>query len=803
MFLFSKAPIHFVMVAACLLGAMALSAQETFEPVDESPTRDEASSDALISEREEVAIVTDSNVAEAVSRRPDLKFNNITIDGERSSLALEDIPADAVDDLEVLRAVTPDLDADSRGGSLNLSSNPSFKLKQPVVKAEAYMRYSAKEDAWEQGSSATYGRAYGDLGFRVTLSQSNEHDVSESIRMEWEQTPEDETLFAPSYLFEKFSETWRVIYNLNSSLDYRISDNFYLYTRLNLYKNNTTGYEPNIRYKYENGTYHGITSDSGSSSGAQVDRDLTGWEGLSENFDMQFGGFLDTERFKLDFRIYQEGNAYEEPDWTVTQFRIPHVDLDYELDGDHFPIPNQATGDVINDASAYDFDEHLSERWQNFTHTFIASLNSKYLFEWGANTKAYVKAGLKYRSNRKDQRSDSRIYTGYDGSFTMDAVSVDYGEDSLVIDGLNYGDFPTLATSRDFLHEHFDQFQYDILRSAQKSDPATYLATEDISAAYAMLNINHNHLRSIIGLRIERTDLDYLAREVLTDANMTYLGTERRSGSRQYSNLFPAVHVRYFLGQRITLIGAWTMTIERPWYGNIVPYRFINYDSSEIEEGNPGLDPTLYRNFDCSMDYRLSEASMFSVELFSHDIDDIVFWEVTEIESGPLEGFTLERNANGPSAIEQGIRLILSQNLADWNASLEGMSMILKGTFQNSETEYPERPEETMPVTYRPSSILEATLSYDRGPVYAQVRYSHYTKELESVFENSWEDRYHKSHSILDLSASYQVSDNLRMFLEADNLLGTQYDVYSGNPSRPAARYWRSTHYQFGLKFSI
>ena len=799
---FLKSPALLGFTICLILAFTHIRAQEVPLSSEEREELDDASSESIISEREEVDIVTDSNVAEAISRRPDLQFNNVTIDGERSSLSLDDIPADAVEELEVLRAVTPDMDADSRGGSLNLSSNPTFKLEKPVIKADAYLLFSDKEDTWQQGSSVTYGRAVGDLGFRVTASQSNEHDLSEWTRMDWSQSEGDTEVYVPDYLFENFGEYWHINYTLNTNVDYRISDSFYLTARINLAKYETEGYEPLIRYKYENGSYDQIADTSGRSLHAQVDRDLTGWESHSDRYEIQFGGFLDLERFKLDFKVYKEAKSYEEPDWTIIEFKTEEIDLDYALDQEHFPIAQEANVASVTDASSYVFDEYLSERWQDFNDAFITSLNTKYLFEWG-KARAYIKAGLKFTSKEKDQRSDSRIYTGYTGDFSMDAIASDYDGESLVIDGLNYGAFPTLVDSRDFLHGHLDQFEYNLLRSVQKGDPSTYVVAEDISAAYAMLNINYGKLRSIVGFRLEQTDLDYTARDVVTDENMNYLRTEIKTEKNSYSHLFPAVHLRYFLGKRITLIGAWTMTIKRPWYGSIVPYRFINYDSLEIEEGNPSLKPTLYSNFDFSMDYKLSDASMLSVELFSKDVEDIVFWEVTDIESGPFEGFTTGTNANGPTAVERGFRLILSQNLEEWWEELEGFSVILKGTFQDSETEYPERPDEKMPVTYRPTSVLEATLSYDKGPVYVQVSYSHQTKELEGVFENSWEDRYHKSSQYLDLSASYRLSDAIRIFLEAQNLLGTQYDVYAGSPDRPTTRSWRSTQYQFGFKLNI
>ena len=83
-------------------------------------------SEFIVSEKDEVELVKDSNVSEAIQRRPDLSFSNVTIDGEGSRQSLDSISAEDVASLEVLKAVTPDQDADSRGGSIRLKTRPSY-----------------------------------------------------------------------------------------------------------------------------------------------------------------------------------------------------------------------------------------------------------------------------------------------------------------------------------------------------------------------------------------------------------------------------------------------------------------------------------------------------------------------------------------------------------------------------------------------------------------------------------------------------------------------------------------------------
>ncbi|MBT7867172.1 MAG: hypothetical protein HN763_12560, partial [Opitutales bacterium] len=91
--------------------------------------QEESDSNAIVSEKDTVKLVEDSTVSEAISRRPDLSFANVTIDGESSRRSLGSISADSVTSVEVMKAVTSDQDADSLGGSISLRSRPAYLQK--------------------------------------------------------------------------------------------------------------------------------------------------------------------------------------------------------------------------------------------------------------------------------------------------------------------------------------------------------------------------------------------------------------------------------------------------------------------------------------------------------------------------------------------------------------------------------------------------------------------------------------------------------------------------------------------------
>ena len=180
-------------------------------------------SDALISETDKVNLVEDSNVGEALKRRPDLRFENVVVDGGKTNVSLSSIPAEAVEKIEVMKAVTSDLDADSRGGSLNVRSQPSFELEERLVKGELEGNYNSLFEELRWKASLTYGQRIGSrerLGFRATGNYETRISGSDSIEIDWTSPSveagmhrliEDQTL----QQFRRENEDWKV----NATLD--------------------------------------------------------------------------------------------------------------------------------------------------------------------------------------------------------------------------------------------------------------------------------------------------------------------------------------------------------------------------------------------------------------------------------------------------------------------------------------------------------------------------------------------------------------------------------------------------------
>ncbi len=754
-------------------------------------------SEAIVSDREKVELVDDSNVSEAIERRPDLQFNNITIDGESSNGSLSDLPSEAVDSLEVLRAITPDLDADARGGSLNVESKPIFLLENSVNKMEASSTYDEEGGVWATDLSFTTSRSVGDFGYRISLAREDSNSYNEGISSDWLIEPIS-GLYAPeTVVFDskvsKGNET-----SFNTRIDYSISESLYMFARFDWEEEAEEETRPKVIYRFDSGDYQSVSTNSGTSDGATVEKELLHFHSESSKHFWQLGIVKTGDIFQMDAKVSINQNTYFEPDWFVVEFEDDNAQLDYTWSNPSFI---QVNG-VSENATDYAFVDLLDERWRNAQDDLIATLNLKRSFE-SEKLKGFLKGGVKFRAREKEQTSDSHLFSEYLDDFDLSDVSEDGGTTQELAIAYPFGPIPNASQSRSFFAENNQNFPLNIRRTRENSDGNSYSVQEDVSSAYLMLSTEWGPFRSIVGGRVEETAISYQANEVRIGESGDYLETIPRSGDHSYSNFFPSLHLRYFLNEKTTLIGAWTKSIKRPDYGSVVPFRQINYGNRSIEEGNPDLEPTLFDNLDVSMDYEMTANSTLSLELFSREISDLVFWENTILSGGPFDGFERGQNRNGPSASRSGMNLIWNQSMSEWAKPLEGVSLNVKASIIDSESEYPNRPLDTLPAVYDSDFSIQVSATYDKGKTFAQLVYQEKDDYLTSVNDQPWRDRYEPGREILDFTASYKIQDNTRIFLEAENLLSAPRERYIGDITRPTRYSVALQEYTAGVKMNF
>ncbi len=765
-------------------------------------------SEVITSQADEFDLLEDSSVGEALGRRQDLKFRNVTIDGETSRVSLSTISTDSVELVEIMKAVTPDLDADTRGGLISLRSKPAFKLKKRVIKGGLELEYNSLLDEFFQEGSFTYGQAFGaekQFGFLFTAAAAKSIVGSDSIKMEWEPEPiESGSIFVLEDQFIENNRTDISTFDFNGTFDYRISDKASVYFRVIYNRSEVISNDHTLRLRYGKGDYVEADPDTARIVDAHVKRDSDYTRSEVDEYTLALGGFYDWDKVSFDYRLSYFAVDDVAPDNFDINFIRRDVDLTYRLDDRQFPTYTVDNDVEIGDSDEFEFEDLSSARISDNNSDLIATFNFKIRHKIGSEP-GFFKFGVKYRAREIEQITDSMFYEGFNGLFLLSEVK-DAGDRTGLIEGrYDFGPATDPGKARRFFRENLEQFIVDEKKSREDSDPNTFNATENVSAAYAMGSFEFGNLLTIAGLRYEKTDLSFTGQEVIIDENGEYQQTNSLAGSNSYTNYFPSLHARYLLGDKLTIIASWTRTIERPEFEILVPFRSIDIEEMEIDEGSPSLKPTLHTNYDLSIDYALNDEDLISVEFFYRELDDFIFTFKSIEESGLYEGFELRKDINtsgGASLI--GFEITWEQSLSFLPGILDGFGFNINYIYTDSEIIYPDRPGIILPLARTPENEIKITLTYEKGPFFGQLEYSKRSLSLSRISSEPERDSYLFANHEFDLSISYQLHPKVRLIAEIKNLTSEPNRVrYSGDPSRPRSYDWVEWIAEVGFKFDL
>ena len=171
-----------------------------------------------------------------------------------------------------------------------------------------------------------------------------------------------------------------------------------------------------------------------------------------------------------------------------------------------------------------------------------------------------------------------------------------------------------------------------------------YTATENINAEYIQAKFRlFPRLEVLGGVRVENTDQSYNTQEPYNFS--------LRSGIIQYTDVLPSVHFKYELTDDQNLRLSYFESISRPGFGEVVPYRIDG--EYYTETGNPYLKHSTADNYDFRYELFPGGADQLLLGAFYKDIQNPIEYFVVR-ESGPSAQDIQPQNAAG-GAINYGL----------------------------------------------------------------------------------------------------------------------------------------------------
>ena len=639
-------------------------------------------------------ISDEGDVFSVYVRGIDPTLNSVNVDGNKmaTSAALSrefrflNVSAGAFEELEVVKAPTPDMDPDSLGGAVNMKTKSSLGLKE---KRRFNYRLGVKwapPFLWDQTptraqhrshpiTSVGYQEVFGVLGGERNLGVALNAFYIENPTT-YASTIRDYTFSVndPAYVYDYRTND---AYNLRKQrsvtlkFDYRLGTG----TRLSLGAMLADAFE-NLKINYQTRVYSGRTIAALGANGLPTGTGaiLPGFTDTftqvravsGSNFETttSSNAFMDrTRRVQLDLsdrrgRWETDGSVsysqsivhlnsgqnggYGGGGSFVTDVRTIGWTLDQSASKE-FPTFTQTAGPSILDLRNYGNNQLTQLNGNREGRVYVASLDAKY--QLGLAQPAWLKAGARWRRQESGDTTGSRRFT-YVGADGVTGVNPATGAND---DDLSPFQIPGLQRTADyqlgaipFVHtatlgadveKNPARWREDVYFRESERLAGTRKVTEDVSSVYLMGGGRWGKFGVLTGARVEKTEVTgvgWARRTTLASISDPALRAATEYGARKriegsYTDVFPGLHGTYAFARGLLGRASWSSSIGRPAFSNLVPREDVNVTNQTVTINNPSLSPQYSDNLDLSLEYYFEPVGLLSIGAFQKDLTNFIF----------------------------------------------------------------------------------------------------------------------------------------------------------------------------------
>jgi len=618
---------------------------------------------------DDIGNLPEKNVAEAVQRLPGIvlrndrtegrfvsirggaaNLNNVTLNGSNlastagsRATALDLLPAEMVSDIEVTKAVTPDMPGNAIGGSIDISTLSAFDRSGSFAFG-SFRGLSHDQQVGALGESrfpfranVTAGTKLGpddSFGLLISASGSRRDFTTSGLKGEgWGNFSADERSFdlrdevaglgntiVPEAQEQIVERNRRSRFAVNTTLDWRPNDRTTVYVRPYYTYTDEKKLDNELEYNmvYDPDDFPDDPRPTLTASGVRfargfgsvdlsdTDEEESLWGG-SVGFEQQFDGAIELSASGTYSRGFldqvQMDAEFETPETTQA---AGVADMGNFL-FDYYP----ENPGYVGDGASYVGNEVDMEFAEVTEDTYAAKADLRIPFQ-ANNVSGYIKTGGQFLSRDKsiDVADTQYDYVGDDagdGSLTLADFEAPRVQTQQVGSGLMpFADTGALEDA--FLSELCNPPTEGSLRFSGTRDERSCRAgngefyeitdaedlaisdieddsenAESIYAGYAMVSAKFGALTALGGLRVEHTSTE-TDRFQLTEDEDGFAFEEdviRQTFENSYTNLLPSVHLTFQASDALQFRAAWSNTIGRPEYDDLGAFSEVDI----VEEG--------------------------------------------------------------------------------------------------------------------------------------------------------------------------------------------------------------------------
>lgn len=792
----------------------------------------------------------DANVGDALKRVPGItmqndqgearniiirglapSLNSVTLNGDRIPSAEGDnrnvqmdlIPSDMISTIEVNKTLTPDMDADAIGGSVNLVTRATPNGER--ISATLAGGYMPIREHATYTAGLVYGNRFLDnkLGAVFSGSYNNVNYGSDNIENEWVKDK-----FGNEYLqaseIRKY-DVQRIRRSGSVALDYKFDENNTIFA--NAIYNWRDDRENRFRTTYDDiaPIYNGeqITGFTGRvkrQTKGGIDNDRNKNRRLEDqrvqNYSIR-GEHLINSKLDLDWSAnYAKAREYR-PEERYIEYRQKGLNVTEDVSDIRFPLVT-TTGESLDKFKFQTVTENTDETSES---EFGAKVNIRFPFTIIPSEKGRLRTGLRLRLKEKERDNNFYAYTpiGTDMAL-LSQVPNSYYDGQNFNPGSKY--VPGNFASASFLGS-LDLNNASLFKKS--ADPAEYLAVnynakESIYAAYIRWDQDFNDkLSMVLGFRVENTHIDYTGNRVLDEEELE----SQINTTNSYTNVLPSVSFQYNATKDLVLRAAVTTALARPNYYALAPYVNNIAAEKEIAAGNPDLDATYSYNYDFMAENYFKSVGLISGGVFYKKLDNFIYnysdnqYNAAKFaadfpnQSNPIpagENWSFLQSRNGDTVDVYGFEVAFQRQLDFLPGKfLKGFGIYLNYTYTKSKAkgiadeDGNERNNISLPGTT--PHMFNGSLSWENKRFSARVSTNFTSDYLDELGSESYKDSYYDKQFFLDANASFKITPKLRLFAEANNLTNQPLRYYQGVEAHTKQAEYYQARYNFGLKLDL
>ncbi len=832
-----------------------------------------------IVDAERIQELPDQNVAEAIARVPGItisrvdgegasirirglnsQYNQVQIDGvvmggtgtpgraddfsgkQSRSVTLQGISQENLSGIEVYKAILPDMDAATLGGTVNMRLGRAPEENEYDIRV--YGGYNAyEEDLNQYKIVGKMSRRFFDKKLGVQFGINAEQRNRGSDRLIG--SIQREEPYIDGVRVTQYRTTGATISNTRAIRTKQGIDAIFDYSN--------KGTEILFSNFFNSGglTSRMITRNASSLSGYKTESDVY----MLSN---ALRGTHNFSKFDIEWRVSHFRSETDTPDDYQIRFNLSPTDqgeIDALNAANKLTITPEDYLDLLPNTGIWNFNEVYKDEGHIEEVKYAEKFDIKYPFFY-KNMSGFIKTGVLFKQVERSSRIQQRSL--YDGLFPNGAsgpvwseYTTDYNPDPVLNGKVSINHYIDVDKIKSVWTDWIKDYEYAAYKPL-KTDNENYDMTENYYAGYLMMKLNafNDVLTVIPGIRYEGDDFDATGyyHYIKNKSTVTFNGVyEPRSAKREHEFWLPMVHIKVKPLEWLDTRFAYTETISRPNFRHLIPYVTASFDNEAItERGNPDLKTATSKNFDLSTSIYSNRFGLFTIAGYYKEIknfsytlqyyvgsnEDAIMYGLDEDDPAFDANHYINKNISFPVnthglSTVKGIEVDYQANLSALPGLLKNFTFGINYTraFSNSWLRHYEVTLDSITyisqapwivehMTYdigfrkgrlptQPDHILNMSIGYDIGGFSGRFSTFFQGRSLSGVGRIETADTYVEDFVRYDMSLRYKINEKLSLLFTGVNLTSTPDITSLSGTDKHSTYSVYGAMYDFGVQYSF